>query len=102
MNTSTHRGYTQKHSIEGLVDHEIIENVKNFHETQIQTLKKMGPKNWLIIVIVHNSISVCFNFSCTCLSKIGYNGNILVAMLYVASKEFYSLFYLYMNIAAWF
>ena len=31
-----------KHSIEGPAEHEIIESVKNFHETQIQPLKKLG------------------------------------------------------------
>ena len=34
MNTSTHKSYTSKYSIEGPAEHEIIENVKNLHETQ--------------------------------------------------------------------
>ena len=44
MNTSTHRRYTPKHSIEGQVEHGIIENVKNFHDTQIPPLKEKGAE----------------------------------------------------------
>ena len=46
MNTSTHSRYTPKQSIEGPVQHEIIENVKDFHEAQIQPLKKKGAEEF--------------------------------------------------------
>ena len=49
-----------KHSIEWPVEHEITENVKSFHETQIYPLKKRVMKNLVNIVIVHNSIHCCW------------------------------------------
>ena len=39
-----------KHSIKGLVEYEIIENVKLFHQIQIQPLKKRGLKKWVKIM----------------------------------------------------
>ena len=67
MNTSTYRGLTPKHCIEGPFEHELIENVKNVHETQSSltnvTVYIQVYMQVYLHIYIHIYIQVTHNFN---------------------------------------